>query len=351
MYRTVTAGDVYHRVRYAAGRGVPVQWNGAVRWTAYQASRCERPLVIEWTGRGEREGAFAPGCLRARLEPWRSVPYVGRDKRGPLRLLDQWIACRTCKWCLQVRARQWSERMVQEVVWGQRTWFGTLTLNPQSHYVMECRAGERLNVVNPLDGTLSHNIYSVNREISKEITLWLKRLRKQSRAKLRYVIVAELHKSGRLHYHILVTEQPGSAPVRYKDLKAQWRLGFSAWKLVKSGGEAAGYVSKYLAKSSLARVRASRAYGSPPAFIAALAGSASSHSGERNEVGSLMYQENESSARVTSTPLPCGAPSVAEKGTANSCEAERASARPEAEKKKWSERKTGVTDGLSGRVS
>lgn len=271
MHRVVTASDAYHRIRWAANQGSRVQWDGNCRWTAFQASRCERPFIIEWTGREEKEGAFAPVLVRSRLEPWRSPPYVGRDKRGPLRLFDQHLPCRRCKWCLKVRAMTWQRRAETEIAWGQRTWFGTLTLSPQSHYAMECRA--RASLENHQDAaTLSRDIFWVNAEISKEITKWLKRIRKESGASLRYVSVAELHKSGKLHYHILVTEVPGSRPVLHKTLKAQWLLGFSRWKLVADGKGAGRYVSKYLAKEALARVRASRRYGEPPQLSAALVG-------------------------------------------------------------------------------
>lgn len=270
MHRVVAAADVYHRVAYHASQGSAVSWNGRSRWTVHQASRCERPLLIEWTGRGKGEGAFAPNLLLRRLEPWRPPIYVGRDKRGPLRLLDQWIPCRACNWCLAVRGRQWSERAVQEIAWGQRTWFGTLTLNPSAHYEMECRARAHLGDAGDM-GQLAHNIYYVHKEISKEITLWLKRIRKESGAAIRYVIVAELHKSGRLHYHMLVTEEPGSPPIRHKTMKSQWKLGFSSFKLVDDNRKAAHYVAKYLSKSVLARVRASQRYGEPPALRGAIA--------------------------------------------------------------------------------
>jgi len=43
-------------------------------------------------------------------------------------------------------------------------------------------------------------------------------------------------------------------------MKQQWRLGFGAWKLIKSL-DVARYVTKYLSKSVEARVRASQRYG------------------------------------------------------------------------------------------
>lgn len=95
--------------------------------------------------------------------------------------------------------------------------------------------------------------------ICPELTKYLKRVRKESGVKLRYLLVAEAHKSGAPHYHLLIHEA-GLAPVRHAVLSRQWKLGFSKYNLVKDN-RAAFYVTKYLAKSALARVRASQGYG------------------------------------------------------------------------------------------
>lgn len=98
--------------------------------------------------------------------------------------------------------------------------------------------------------------------ISPEITRYLKRIRKQSSAPLRYLCVMESHKSGLPHYHMLVHEQDPALPVRHKLLTDQWLLGFTVWKLCPLGDvRAATYLCKYLSKSTAARVRASVRYG------------------------------------------------------------------------------------------
>jgi hypothetical protein len=136
-----------------------------------------------------------------------------------------------------------------------------------------------------------------HKECAKELTLWLKRLRaaaaedhRQSartaelceakrgakcschpisefRVPLSYLLVAEAHKSGLPHYHLLVHEHDESKPVRARHLKETWRLGFSDVKLVAQGEESrrAAYAAKYLTKSALARVRASVGYGTKSA--------------------------------------------------------------------------------------
>jgi hypothetical protein len=176
-----------------------------------------------------------------------------------------------------------------------RTWFVTLTLNPASHSRMALRACHRLAAQGTDFDALEEKEAFRERhaECSTELTLWLKRVRmaaaidhRQSarlaegcnstpgqlcpchnlsdfRVPLTYLLVAEAHKSGLPHYHLLISEHEESRPVRARHLKSQWRLGFSDVKLVAQDdeGRSAAYVAKYLAKSALARVRASVGYG------------------------------------------------------------------------------------------
>jgi hypothetical protein len=99
-------------------------------------------------------------------------------------------------------------------------------------------------------------------EISRELTKYLKRVRKESGAKFRFLLVAEAHKSGLPHYHLLLHEHDQFRPVRKSVLEAQWKAyGFSKWRLIEDE-RAARYVCKYLSKDAIARVRASIRYGS-----------------------------------------------------------------------------------------
>ena len=97
-------------------------------------------------------------------------------------------------------------------------------------------------------------------EIGREVTLYLKRVRKESGARVRYLLVAEAHKSGLPHLHILVHEASPDKPVRHKTLEGQWKLGFTRFKLAHDV-KTASYVCKYISKALLARVRASLRYG------------------------------------------------------------------------------------------
>lgn len=97
-------------------------------------------------------------------------------------------------------------------------------------------------------------------EIGREVTLYLKRVRKESGARVRYLLVAEAHKTGLPHLHILVHEASPDKPVRHKTLEGQWKLGFTRFKLAHDV-KTASYVCKYISKALLARVRASLRYG------------------------------------------------------------------------------------------
>jgi len=95
-------------------------------------------------------------------------------------------------------------------------------------------------------------------ECGRDVTLFLKRLRKTASAPIKYLVVSERHKSGVPHFHILVHEQRPNA-VTHANLKHAWQAGFSHFKLADP--KAAGYVAKYISKDALARVRASEHYG------------------------------------------------------------------------------------------
>jgi len=83
--------------------------------------------------------------------------------------------------------------------------------------------------------------------------------------------------------HVLVHEALGK--VTKRELEASWRSGFSHWRLVPVGDtRAAAYVTKYLTKSALTRVRASQRYGRPDGIVRALAERASRVSQIVNEL-------------------------------------------------------------------
>ena len=136
----------------------------------------------------------------------------------------------------------------------------TLTLHP--HYQAVSRMQARKEV-GPAWATMPdvERALAQHAVISKEITRYLKRVRKNSGCHIRYLLVLEFHKSGLPHYHLLVHEPDASRGVTWRDLMTPWTWGFATAKLV-DGPQGANYVAKYLTKALRARVRASVGYGS-----------------------------------------------------------------------------------------
>lgn len=238
----------YRRVRGAAKAAL--QSSTAVRTSATTtewstAGSCLRPVSL-WL-----EGA-PPGYEKSRLG--------GPGRRGP-QYVHLTTRCKRCTACLLVRQLHWRDRALRETLRSSRTWFGTLTLRPEEHYKVLAEAEKLSRLKHTEFATLSPDQQFGYRckVIYRHVQLWLKRVRKASGVPLRYLCVAEAHKSGLPHMHVLVHETGAGLTVRKKVLQGQWLLGFSAMKLADP--EAASYLCKYLSKSVAARVRASIAYG------------------------------------------------------------------------------------------
>lgn len=198
--------------------------------------------------------------------------------------------CRKCPECMAQRASLWRQRAITETLRAERTWFGTLTASMQSHYQLEAQA--RAATAGTWEGlSQDAQFHALATEFGKEITRWLKRVRKNGGLSLvqrlakrrelkslgepeelspvafRYLITCEIHASektspemrGRPHFHCLIHEHSGW-PIRKDGLQEPWRLGHSNFKLV-TGLQGPMYVAKYLSKASDVRVRASEEYG------------------------------------------------------------------------------------------
>lgn len=199
--------------------------------------------------------------------------------------------CRRCEECLRKRAARWRYRAVAECEQAPRTWFGTLTLRPEEHYRIDALA--RQSERNWHDLT-DHAISGLRmRGVGKELTKWLKRVRKNSGVPFRYLAVTEIHTgekrsrikdrevqqhaiTGYPHIHLLVHEVNGEEPLLKKHLSGRWddkcsvwetppswTLGFTKFKLLPPDDKQKGamYLCKYLSKAMDARVRASIDYG------------------------------------------------------------------------------------------
>lgn len=238
--------------------------NAQVTGAARRVIRRPRRQVLVTMRRLVADGdAIATGPLRAVrplagqcLRPIK-VEETGGTYNRPV--LDTYVRCRKCEPCLIFKRKLWAARAHAEIAAHERTWMVTLTMTPAEHHRMlllahrtETRAGG-----NPGAWSADREFNERAAQFGKEVTKWLKRLR-ASGAAFHYLLVVEAHKSGLPHIHLLVHEVSGCS---YRRLTSAWKLGFVHAKLVE-GPSAARYVTKYLVKSSLARVRASQRYGS-----------------------------------------------------------------------------------------
>lgn len=219
---------------------------------------------------GVLHGDFAGDCMR----PQGAAVHFRKRGPGPTKSVfaDLEVRCRRCEACRKQAQRQWMARAIVEVKLAQRTWFGTLTLNPQTRmrYLNELRM-ESANLgsdydENPIDARWRDTV----RLFGRDLTLWGKRVRAESRSALRCLFVFERHRDGTPHVHGLVHEGHGTVQVGRRTLDGQWaQNGFSQWRLLKGDPvKAAAYVTKYVTKTMDARVRASIGYGNPEVVIA-----------------------------------------------------------------------------------
>lgn len=185
--------------------------------------------------------------------------------------------CRRCKPCLRARQFYWGYAAMKTTeaaqAAGLRTWFGTLTLSPESQQQflnlarVEYMATEGTSSEFPkwLDEVKCDERFKLVRiQILKEVQRFWKRLRKQGH-EFKYFLVFERHKSGLPHMHFLMHET--AQPILKRDIQSQWPWGFTNVSIV--GGKAsraaapekaAWYVVKYLSKSIQARQIASTGY-------------------------------------------------------------------------------------------
>lgn len=212
---------------------------------------CQNSFHMEYWGRpvlypGEREKVIRPG--------FDNTPQV----------LEVLTRCRKCDRCLRARARRWYGAALRETTYSSRTWFGTLTLDPGEQFRALSAARDKLAKQGVDFDTLNAHEQFVARHVAigPELTRYIKRVRKNSRARLRYLLVAEKHKSGDPHYHMLVHESADGGTVPHRILSTSWNVGFERWRLSDpTKPHSSAYLCKYLSKSLSARVRASQSYG------------------------------------------------------------------------------------------
>lgn len=244
------------------------------------AGQCENPFSLH-------KSAAAPAGTRTKDRDWVQAAYQlarvhgpwGTLAQGPPKQLDVVIKapCWRCWRCLRRKARMWEDRAgfeaSQAAARGARTWLGTLTCSPAFLYLCKSKA-------------LSHESYdptepdaefvAIESEAYREVSLWLKRLRKGG-ARVRFLCVTEKTPPssyrdgvrvenvnvGLPHYHILIHETDGQERVQWKQLSAaNWPGGYVKFNVVDPDSPEVTYVCKYLSKSA-AVCRYSLGYGRP----------------------------------------------------------------------------------------
>lgn len=165
----------------------------------------------------------------------------------------------------------------------------TLTLAPEMHYFYDAKVRDAFSAkhkIQAANGLLSDSDLFKYRAlvIGREVTKYLKRIRK--RARCRYLLVAEAHSEpalrGRPHFHLLlheleigtlvkrheVCEEPTKANGHrfsvgelydHAFIRTQWEHGWTTAK--RADSKSVFYLCKYLVKSLNVRVRASEKYG------------------------------------------------------------------------------------------
>jgi len=195
------------------------------------------------------------------------IQYVPRDEsngnRGRSMILDHYVKCRKCTECQNERRRLWYKRAVIEYEGSSRTWFATFTLKPelQTQLLYTADRDSRKWMLGPLDSLPEKRRFELLLYAAGGIIgAYFRSLRKQGH-NLRYLVVAEKHKSGLPHWHGLIHET--GSPIPKRVLQEHWPHGFTLMKLVDDH-KACGYVVKYLTKETGARVRCSLSYGRRP---------------------------------------------------------------------------------------
>lgn len=229
---------------------------------------CSDPVMIELRGqqsvllsRLDEWSNDTPMDLGLALDHFEGWGWSRGFQRPKLTTAYVSVRCRKCTECLRKRAKLWTARAIDEIAAANRTWFGTLTLRPEAQFMYRMLADKAAHVGGSrwAQLTSTEQFKDIVKQVSPDLTKWIKRARKNSGATLRYLLVSEAHKSGDPHFHILLHEHAGTATKAV--LEDSWKLGFSHWRLCGHDKKAAIYACKYLAKSAITRVRASAKYG------------------------------------------------------------------------------------------
>lgn len=151
---------------------------------------------------------------------------------------------------MRLRQYSWMARAAHEQAFAQRTWFVTLTYGPNRRSAIMRSASQAKS-----------GPTSTRRLITAAgcyVSGLCKMLRKQG-FEFRYIFCPELHRDGFPHWHGLLHCDD---ELKWAHITDAWSAGFSVVKLVRDAN-ALRYVTKYLSKERMGRVRASLHYGDP----------------------------------------------------------------------------------------
>lgn len=222
-------------------------------WEPY----CDKPVVIDRRIDSREAVSLATvGGVRVRDEV--SAMEVSMN-----------VPCRKCEKCLQFRQMQWRERAIVEIGRAKRTWWITLTIDPQmlANISMEARGTSTIDFEAAAYSRVQRYFKRLRKKFRKKADRILDSEGKvvgHNYAQFRYLAVFELgKKTGRPHYHLLLHET-GTRPCLKAHIESQWRSNVHA-RLVGSGEalRRASYVTKYATKSFEISPRASVRYGKP----------------------------------------------------------------------------------------
>ena len=139
-----------------------------------------------------------------------------------------------------------SKKMIYDVTRSNNwEWFVTITFDP-----------EKVDSKNYEDCT-------------KKLSQWLKDIRKRHCKDMKYIFVPELHKSGRYHFHGLISDCEGleMTDSDHVDKKGKviynigkYKLGFTTATKVQNSEAAEKYITKYVTKEMTATAKGKRRY-------------------------------------------------------------------------------------------
>lgn len=132
------------------------------------------------------------------------------------------VDCGKCPECIKKRTSQWSFRLRKEGDYSSSSYFITLTYDTQHVPITK-------------NGYMTLN--------PEHVTLWLKRLRKISKEKIKYYYVGEYgSNTNRPHYHMIIFN------ANIEDIETTWYYGSVHYGTVT--GASIGYTLKYMIKDA-----------------------------------------------------------------------------------------------------